>query len=88
MRITGFEWDDWNIAHIEKHSATPQEVEEACFNQPVIRKAKDGLYLVYGQTDAGRYLFLVVRHKSKGMVYVITARPMTKNEQRYYRKRR
>ena len=88
MRIISFEWDDWNIEHIEKHSATPQEVEEACFNQPVIRKTKDGLYLVYGQTDAGRYLFTVVRRKPDGIVYVITARPMAKNEQRYYRNRR
>ena len=88
MRIISFEWDGWNIEHIDKHSVTPQEVEEACYNQPVVRRSEGGLYLVYGQTDSGRYLFIVVRHKSKGMVYVITARPMAKNEQRYYRKRR
>lgn len=88
LQIIGFEWEDWNIKHIDRHSVTPQEAEEACFNQPVIRRTKDGLYLVYGQTDAGRYLFIVIRYKPKDIVYVITARPMTKNEQRYYRKRR
>lgn len=86
MQIAGIEWDDWNIEHINRHSVTPQEVEEACYNQPIIRRTKDGLYLVYGQTDAGRYLFIVARYKPKGIVYVITARPMTNNEQRYYRK--
>ena len=88
MRIVSFEWDDWNIEHIAKHSVTPQEVEEACYNQSIIRRTKDSLYLIYGQTDAGRYLLIVVRHKSKDMIYVITARPMTGNEQRYYLKRR
>lgn len=88
MRIAGFEWDDWNIEHIAKHSVTPQEVEETCYNQPIARRTKDGLFIVYGQSDAGRYLFIVVRYKPKGIVYVITARPMEKNEQRYYQKRR
>lgn len=88
MHIRGFEWIDWNIEHIAKHSVTPQEAEEACYNQPIIRKTKDSLYLVYGQTDAGRYLFIVVNCKSKDIVYVITARAMTKNEQRYYQRRR
>ena len=88
MRIDSFEWNDWNIEHIERHHVVPQEVEEACYNQPVIRKTKDGLYLVYGQSDAGRYLFTVVRYKDKGIVCVVTARPMMPNEQRYYRKRR
>lgn len=88
MRISGFEWEDCNIEHIAKHSVTPQETEEACYNQPNIRKTKDGLYIIYGQTDAGRYLFIVVRYKGNGFVYVITARPMTNNEQRYYHKRR
>lgn len=88
MHIAGLEWNEWNIEHIAKHSVTPQEVEEACYNQAVCRRTKDGLYIVYGQTDAGRYLFMVVRYKSEGVVYVITARTMNKNEEKYYRKER
>lgn len=88
LRIAGFEWNDWNIEHIDKHGVTPQETEEACYNQPVSRKAKQRLYILYGQTDAGRYLFIVFRYISGDIVYVITARTMTKNEQKYYRKRR
>lgn len=88
MYIAGFEWNDWNIEHIAKYSVTPQEVEEACYNQSISRRTKDGLYIIYGQSDAGRYLFIVVSYKSGGRVYVITARPMTNNEQRYYHKRR
>ncbi|MBU0694029.1 MAG: BrnT family toxin [Candidatus Omnitrophica bacterium] len=88
MRIKGFDWNRWNIEHIDRHSVTPQEVEEACYNQPISRKTKNGLYIVYGQTDAGRYLFIVVRYNPQGIVYVITARIMTKKEQIYYHKRR
>ena len=88
MKIREFEWNDWNIEHIGRHSVTPQEVEEACFNQPICRRARQSLYLVYGQSDAGRYLFIVLRYKSKGIVYAITARPMSENEERYYRKER
>jgi len=88
LHISGFEWNEWNIEHIAQHAVTPQEVEEACYNQAVFRKTTGGLYLVYGQADAGRYLFIVVRYKAGGLVYVITARPMNKNEQKYYRKQR
>jgi hypothetical protein len=26
--ISGFEWDDGNVDHIERHGLTPEEVEE------------------------------------------------------------
>lgn len=86
--IKGFEWNERNIEHIDRHGVTPQEVEEACYNQPISRKTRNNLCLIYGQTDAGRYLFIVARRDSQGVVYVITARTMIKSEQKYYQKRR
>ena len=88
MQIKSFEWRESNLEHILKHGVTPQEVEESCYNQPICRKTKNELYLIYGQTDAGRYLFSVVRYQYKGLVYVITARTMNKSEQKYYSKKR
>ncbi len=88
MQINNFDWDEWNVEHVIKHNVTPQEVEEACYNQSLNRKTKGGLYISYGQTDAGRYLFVILRYKGGGKIYVVTARSMTENEQRYYRKRR
>ncbi len=88
MRISGFKWDDWNVEHIDKHSVAPKEAEEACYNQPFIRRGRDGLYLIYSQTDAGRYLFIVIRPETEDMVYVITARAMTAGERRYYQRER
>ena len=88
MRISGFNWDEWNIHHIAQHNVTPQEVEEASFNQSICRKTKGGLYLIYGQSDAGRYLFTVIRLQHQQIAYVITSRNMTAAEQNYYRKER
>ena len=43
--------------------------------------------LAYGKTYDGRYLFVVLRRKPKGIVRVITARNMEENEKKLYRKR-
>ena len=88
MRIEEFEWDTWNTEHIARHAVNSREVEEACYRRPLIKKSKDELYIVYGQTYAGRYLFIVIDYKSQNTVYVVTARDMTQAEQRFFAKRR
>ncbi len=88
MRVRGFKWDERNINHIARHGVTPQEVEEACYNQPLCRKTKEKLYLVYSQTDAGRYLLVVLRLDSFDIACVVTARRMTEREQKYYQRER
>ncbi|MBI4309231.1 MAG: BrnT family toxin [Candidatus Omnitrophica bacterium] len=85
MTIQQFEWNEWNIEHIDRHNVTPQEVEEACFNQSVCRKTREGLFLIYGQTDSGRYLLTVIRLKNRSTAYTITSRPMTEKEKHFYR---
>ena len=85
MAIKEFEWDEWNIQHIDHHKVTPQEVEEACFNQSICRKTRDGLFLIYGQTDNGRYLLTVLRFKNRSVAYTITSRSMTEKEKHSYR---
>lgn len=88
QRITRIEWDRENEQHIARHGVTSEEVEEVCFSHPLVRKSRQGTRLAYGQTVAGRYLLVVLRVKSEGMVRCITARPMTTKEKRYYRQRR
>ena len=88
MRITSFEWDDRNTSHIAEHGVSTDEVEEACDNAPLVRKGRSGLYLAYGQTDAGRYLLTVIRYRGRGGVYVITARNMTERERKICKERR
>jgi uncharacterized DUF497 family protein len=69
-----------------KHGVRLEEVEETVFGRGVhIRKGQAGLYLMYGRTAAGRYLFcLIAAEESKARV--VTARSMTPAERRFYGK--
>lgn len=88
MRFKKYDWDDANIEHIAKHGVTPQEVEEACFNEPFILKARKTRYLVYGRSDNGRYLFMVTAHRAKEAARIVTARDMNASEHKLYNKKR
>ena len=66
MRIDGFEWDETNtIKNITKHRTYPDEIEETFYNRYKLRKTKQDRYLLYGVTDSGRYLFVVLIFKKK-----------------------
>ncbi len=87
MNFREYEWDDVNIEHIAQHGVISQEVEEASSNSPLIFRRNDR-YLVYGQSDSGRYLFIVVVLKKDKVARVITARDMSKTEHKLYHKKR
>ena len=87
MNFKGFDWDEANIEHVLRHNVVPDEVEEVCVNKPHVRKTFEDRYLVYGATDAGRYLFIVGINKGRGIFRPITARDMTERE-KSFRKRR
>lgn len=90
MRIERFIWQSDRIEHIARHSVTPQEVEEACFGNPLVQRGKsDGenpVYYCLGRTEAGRHLFCVVIAFPDGNGFPVTARPMTVKERRRYRR--
>jgi uncharacterized DUF497 family protein len=89
MRIEEFVWPKDRIDHIARHGVTPEEVEQACFGQAQVQRAKsegqNPVYYVLGQTNTGRYLFCVVIQFPDGKGYPVTARPMTDKEKRRYR---
>lgn len=39
MEISSFVWNKTNIEHIASHHVTPEEVEEACLEKPLILRA-------------------------------------------------
>lgn len=90
MTIDEFIWPEDRIEHIARHGVAPEEVEEACFGKCWVRRAKaegeNPVYYVLGQTAAGRYLFCVVIRFPDGNGYPVTAREMTANEKRSYRR--
>lgn len=87
MRFHRFEWDAINVDHIARHRVTPNDAEGACRGDAVVLRGREGRYLVYGRTSAGRYLLVVVRSYAQGVARIITARDMTENERRFYQRR-
>ena len=70
-------------------SSPDTAVEEAClWRHRHVRRARQGLYKVFSQTEAGRYLLVVLVDLSGGVWRVVTAREMTDQERRLYRRER
>ncbi|HEY3374615.1 MAG TPA: BrnT family toxin [Candidatus Aquicultor sp.] len=86
MRIDDFEWDEGNIEkNLLKHNVTPEEAEEAFYSYPrKVFKAKYGRYHLYGQTEAGRLLFVVFELKGT-VARVISTRDMDKKERKLFK---
>ena len=90
MRIEALEIDDHILEKIEsRHSVLFQEVEEACYSdRRHVRRGREGLYKVFSQTDAGRYLLVVLADLGASVWKVATAREMNQQERRLYRRER
>lgn len=81
-------WDDWNVEHIAHHAVKLEEVEEVCHSDPVVRRTRDGRFLVIGRTDAGEFLTVILDPEGNGVYYPVTARPASDVERRYYQKQK
>ena len=90
MTIQKLIWPHDRVEHVAAHGIRPHEVEEVCFGDPFVLRGKaegtNPVYYVLGQTNAGRYLFCVVIQFPDGKGYPVTARTMTNNEQRRFKR--
>jgi hypothetical protein len=78
-------WDSWNIAHIARHSVVPEEVEQVCHIDPVVQKGKKGRLLVFGPTETGRILAVILdQEEEKGAYYPVTAYKASKKLEKVY----
>lgn len=88
MKTHEFIWPEDRVAHIARHGVRPEEVEDVCFGRALVQRTKstgaNPVYYVLGQTAAGRYLFCVVIQFPDGKGFPVTARPMTRKEQRRF----
>ena len=82
-----FEWDDRNVEHVSRHGFVPDEVEEVFAGGYKTRRSLGALYLALGKTFAGRYTVVVYRRLPQRGIQVITARDMTKQERRLFRRK-
>ncbi|MBI1928076.1 BrnT family toxin [Candidatus Poribacteria bacterium] len=88
QRIILFDWDDENEDHIARHRITPEEVEQCFFNSHIQTPKPNfpSRYYLYGQTDGGRYLFIVFDMIGNGIARPVTAKPMRQKERRFYQR--
>lgn len=87
VAISGFEWDDDNVFHIERHGFKPDEVEGVFAGTYKVRRTRQRRYIALGETLDGRLAFVVFRRIGRGLVRVITARDMDIAERRLYRRK-
>ena len=81
-----FEWDEHNEDKLlARHNVSAAEAEQ-CFANPHTRRRVGEDLLMLGITDGGRMLFLVYEQKPNGVVRVYSARDMTPQERRTYRR--
>lgn len=84
--LPDFDWDDHNEQKlIDRHGVSALEAEQ-CFANPHTKRRKGDALLMLGKTDGDRMLLLVYAQKPGGVVRVYSAREMTENERRAYRK--
>ena len=71
-----------------KHGVIIEEVQEA-FEDPqsLITRGRWETRLIYGRTEAGRYLLMVTRPEGRAVLWLVTARDMTGHEKDWYRTR-
>lgn len=86
----GFHWDEGNSnKNWHLHAVSDGECEDVFFNLPLIiasdskHSLAESRFFALGQTDADRRLFISFTIR-KRLIRVISARDMTKSEERKY----
>ncbi|MBI2039606.1 BrnT family toxin [Candidatus Microgenomates bacterium] len=86
MKIRNLIWDEWNIEHVGKHGVSQDEVEEVCSSKHFAIKSGKTKMAVWGRTEGGRYLLVIVGVRGFYDYYPVSAREMDDREKRNFRK--
>jgi len=86
-------FEDDREAHIARHGVSLEEVQDVFDGLALVYRAKgpkatDVYYRLMGQTDAGRYLSVVIAEVDRGVYALVTGRNATDAERRLIRHRR
>ena len=94
MRISEVVWTESDVGHIARHGVTPTEVEEVLAAGPLWRRGRrhpetrQESLLALSQTEAGRYLVVVLSPRALGRARCVTAMEMSSKVRRYYERHR
>ncbi|MGH9653753.1 MAG: BrnT family toxin [Candidatus Acidiferrales bacterium] len=87
VQVDGFDWDDANVGHIQRHSVTPSEVEEAVARMHVTAAAESAhgekRWKLFGKTASGRHIVVVFTIRCN-LFRTITAYRMNMADRRRY----
>jgi len=59
------------------------EAQEACMNEIAVLSGYADRQMLFGKTNAGRYLTVILARKLNNKYYVVTARDTSRKERRY-----
>jgi uncharacterized DUF497 family protein len=81
-------WTERNEDHIARHDVLPAEVEQVVYTRPrLVIAGREETTLVFGTTDGGRHLVVVLADAEDGRHFVVTARDMSEGERRAFVRR-
>ena len=87
MRINELLWDSWNKDHIARRGITGFDVEavlKGSVSRVRIERARDSTLAIWGRSESGKYLLIILSPRDKGSYYPVTARIMEDREKRRY----
>lgn len=89
--VTGFEWNEANIAHIARHNVAPEEAEEVFFDadnaldEDIKHSTVEKRFIIIGKTQKGRLLYQIFTRRGN-KIRVISSRDINKKEVNLYEK--
>ena len=89
--VSGFEWDEANLAHIARHNVTPEEAEQVffdvdnAFDEDIKHSTVEKRFIIIGKTEKGRLLYQIFTRR-EDKIRVISSRDINKKEVNLYEK--
>ena len=87
--VSGFEWDETNIAHIARHNVTPEEAEQVFFDannaldEDIKHSTVEKRFIIIGKTEKGRLLYQIFTRRGD-KIRIISSRDINKREVELY----
>ncbi|MBI3976904.1 MAG: BrnT family toxin [Chloroflexi bacterium] len=87
--VNQLRWDPSKVAHIARHGITPDEVEEVCHGDFLVRQGYSGRLILIGPTKARRMLAVILAPTEEADAYrPVTSYPASRKFRRIYRQAR
>jgi len=86
-RIDEIDWDNSNTPHVFEHGFDASEIEEILFtsaSSPKLIRGPDEKVCIFGQTQEGRYSFIVGR-LVEATISLVSVHKMGKQQKRWYK---